>query len=63
MKAKEFEHKFDQGEDITPYLDLTQAKRPLKQLKLSSQQKQSFKYLTTSMDDSTTKPTGTKTGY
>ncbi|MBD2395479.1 CopG family transcriptional regulator [Cyanobacterium aponinum FACHB-4101] len=40
MKAKEFDHKFDQGEDIIPYLDLTQAKRPLKELKQSLQQKQ-----------------------
>ncbi len=42
MKATEFDQKFDQGEDIIPYLDLTQAKRPLKQLKQSLQQKQSL---------------------
>lgn len=42
MKMKEFDHKFDQGEDIIPYLDLNQAKRPLKQLKQSLQQKQSL---------------------
>ena len=29
MKAKEFDQKFDDGEDITPMLDLSQAKRPL----------------------------------
>ena len=28
MKAKDFEKKFDAGEDITKYLDLTKAKRP-----------------------------------
>ena len=28
MKAKEFEKKFDAGEDITKYLDLTKAIRP-----------------------------------
>jgi hypothetical protein len=28
MKAKDFEEKFDAGEDITKYLDLTKAKRP-----------------------------------
>ena len=28
MKAKEFDAKFDQGEDITEFLDLSQAKRP-----------------------------------
>lgn len=39
MKATEFDHKFEQGEDIIPYLDLTQAKRPLKPLKQSLEQK------------------------
>ena len=29
MKAKEFDQKFDDGEDITQMLDLPQAKRPL----------------------------------
>ena len=29
MKAKEFDQKFDDGEDITEMLDLSQAKRPL----------------------------------
>ncbi len=33
MKAEEFDHKFEQGEDIIPYLDLSQAKRPLKHQK------------------------------
>ncbi|MFV2072583.1 MAG: type II toxin-antitoxin system BrnA family antitoxin [Thermoanaerobaculales bacterium] len=28
MKAKEFDKKFDAGEDITKYLDLTGTKRP-----------------------------------
>lgn len=27
MKADEFDTKFDEGEDITSYLDLTQARR------------------------------------
>ena len=29
MTAKEFDQKFDDGEDITQMLDLSQAKRPL----------------------------------
>lgn len=29
MKAKEFDQKFDEGEDITQVLDLSKAKRPL----------------------------------
>ena len=28
MKAKDFEKKFDAGEDVTKHLDLTRAKRP-----------------------------------
>ena len=28
MKAKEFDAKFEQGEDMIPYLDLTKARRP-----------------------------------
>ncbi len=28
MKAKEFDKKFDKGEDITKYLDYSKAKRP-----------------------------------
>jgi hypothetical protein len=28
MKAKEFERKFDEGEDVTEFLDLSKARRP-----------------------------------
>ncbi len=28
MKANELDRKFDQGEDITPHLDLSKARRP-----------------------------------
>ena len=28
MKAEEFDRKFDKGEDITKYLDLSKARRP-----------------------------------
>jgi hypothetical protein len=28
MKAREFEQAFETGEDLTPYLDLTRARRP-----------------------------------
>ena len=28
MKAKEFDAKFERGEDVIPYLDLTKARRP-----------------------------------
>ena len=28
MKAKEFDAKFEKGEDLTKYLDLTKARRP-----------------------------------
>jgi len=28
MKAKEFDKKFDEGEDITKYLDVSKARRP-----------------------------------
>ena len=28
MKAKEFEQKFDEGDDITEFLDLSQARPP-----------------------------------
>lgn len=28
MKAREFDKKFDEGEDITKYLDLSKARRP-----------------------------------
>ncbi len=33
MKAKEFEKKFDQGGEITKYLDVTKARRPRHQPK------------------------------
>jgi hypothetical protein len=35
MNAKEFDQRFDAGEDITPYLDLSQAKRRTEQKALS----------------------------
>ena len=28
MKAKEFDQKFDRGEDVTPFLDRSKARRP-----------------------------------
>jgi hypothetical protein len=28
MKAKEFDARFERGEDMTPYVDLTKARRP-----------------------------------
>lgn len=28
MKAEEFDRRFDAGEDMTPYVDLTKARRP-----------------------------------
>ena len=28
MKAKEFDRKFDKGEDVTQFLDMSQAERP-----------------------------------
>ncbi len=33
MKAKEFEKKFDSGEEITKYLDLSKARRPAQEQK------------------------------
>ena len=33
MKAREFDKKFDEGEDITEYLDLSKAKRPVQEPK------------------------------
>jgi len=33
MKAKELDKKFDSSEDITPYLDLTKARRPAQEQK------------------------------
>jgi hypothetical protein len=35
MNAEEFDQKFDAGEDITPYLDLSQAERRTEQKALS----------------------------
>jgi hypothetical protein len=36
MKASEFDQRFDDGEDIIEYLDLSQAKRPqLQQINLN----------------------------
>lgn len=33
MKAEEFDKKFDEGEDIAQYLDLTKARRPAQEQK------------------------------
>ena len=33
MKAEEFDKKFDEGEDISQYLDISQAKRPVQEQK------------------------------
>jgi hypothetical protein len=33
MKAKEFEKKFERGEDVTPFLDRARARRPGQELK------------------------------
>jgi len=33
MKAKEFDKKFDKGEDITKYLDVSKARRPVQEQK------------------------------
>ena len=33
MKAEEFDKKFDAGEDITQYLDLSKARRPVQEQK------------------------------
>jgi hypothetical protein len=33
MKAKDFDKAFDEGHDITPYLDLSKARRPNRELK------------------------------
>jgi hypothetical protein len=33
MKAKEFDRKFDEGEDISRYLDFSKAKRPKQEQK------------------------------
>jgi len=33
MKVKEFDEAFDRGEDVTPYLDMSKARRPNLELK------------------------------
>jgi hypothetical protein len=33
MKAKEFDRKFDEGEDVTPYLDLLKIRNPAQEQK------------------------------
>ncbi len=33
MKAKEFDKKFDKGEDISKYLDVSKARRPVQEQK------------------------------
>ncbi len=33
MKAKEFDKKFDEGEDVSPYLDISKARRPVQDQK------------------------------
>ena len=33
MKAEEFDKKFDEGEDVTKYLDLSKARRPVQEQK------------------------------
>jgi hypothetical protein len=33
MKAKEFDKKFDAGEDVSQYLDISKAKRPIQEQK------------------------------
>ncbi len=33
MKAEEFDKKFDEGEDVTQYLDLSKARRPAQEQK------------------------------
>ena len=33
MKAREFEDKFDKGEDISQYMDVSQARRPKQEQK------------------------------
>jgi len=34
MKAKEFDRKFDEGEDVTRYLDLGKMRKPVQTLKI-----------------------------
>ena len=33
MKAREFDKKFDQGEDVSQYLDISKARRPVQEQK------------------------------
>ena len=33
MKAKEFDKKFDEGEDVSQYLDISKARRPVQEQK------------------------------
>jgi hypothetical protein len=33
MKAEEFDKKFDKGEDVSKYLDITKARRPVQEQK------------------------------
>ena len=33
MKAEEFDEKFDKGEDVSKYLDITKARRPVQEQK------------------------------
>jgi hypothetical protein len=33
MKAKEFDKKFDEGEDVSRYLDISKARRPVQEQK------------------------------
>ena len=33
MKAKEFEKKFDEGKDVSQYLDISKARRPVQEQK------------------------------
>lgn len=33
MRAKEFDKKFDQGEDVSEYLDISKARRPVQEQK------------------------------
>ena len=39
MKAKEFDRKFDAGEDVTEYLDLSEVRRSAREQKQKQKQK------------------------
>lgn len=45
MKAEELDQLFDEGEDITPYLDLSTLKRPAYQQKRSASVFQNGSYI------------------